>query len=380
MSAAPSVGKPGVSRRVPRVDLPLMAAVLALLSIGTIAVFTATAPLAATQGQSPYSAAIQQVAWAGIGLGMMGVLSRVPYARWRRWSRPILTGTVLLLLLVFVPHVGMRVNGARRWLHFGPLTGQPSSIAIVALAVFLAHRLARDHAAIHDLRPGVLRPLALASPVIGLILLEPDLGTATVAGGMVLVLLWVAGVRLRHFAAVVGIGAAAFVGKVWLGGSDRGRVLAFFNPWRDPHGTGYQAIQALLALGTGGIFGLGLGYSPQAMGYLPEASSDYIFATWGQQTGLIGTLTVVLLFLVVAWRGLRIAWRAPDRFGQLLGAGLTATILLPAMLNISVATATLPVTGVPLPFMSAGGSALVANLISVGLLLNISRTRGALPH
>jgi cell division protein FtsW len=245
---------------------------------------------------------------------------------------------MVLLVAVLIPHIGIEINGARRWLGVGSLQVQPSELAKIGMIFLFARLFTLHQDRLSDFWRGVVPHVGLAMVIFVLVLAEPVLGIVIVTEPY----------RLQ-------------------------RITAFVNPWKHPLGEGFHTIQALLALGSGGILGLGLGYSRQALGYLPEAFTDFIFAILGEELGLLGTLTVVALFLVVAWRGYRIAMRAPDTFSSLLATGFTTMIAIQAAINIGVVTATLPVTGITLPFISYGGSSLVLSLAGVGVLLNISR-------
>jgi cell division protein FtsW len=356
-----------------QIDYLLLFAVLGLLAIGTVVVFSASASTALHTYGSPYYFLERQLIWAALGIVVLGVSARINYWRYRPWALPLYGLSVLLLVAVLIPHVGIEINGARRWLGVGSLQVQPSELAKLAMIVLFAHLLTRHQDRIASFWHGVVPNLALASIVFGLVLVEPDLGTTITIAGTFFVMLFVAGARKRHLGLLAGsalplLGAAIVVEPYRLQ-----RIVAFADPWKHPLGEGFHTIQALLALGSGGLLGLGLGYSRQAMGFLPESFTDFIFAVLGEELGLLGTLTVVLLFLIVAWRGYRIAMRAPDLFSSLLATGFTTMIAIQAAINIGVVTATLPVTGITLPFISYGGSSLVLSLAGVGVLLNISR-------
>lgn len=354
-------------------DYVLLGAVLGLLAIGTVMVFSASAAEALAQYQNPYYFLERQLMWAGLGLVVMTYLSRFDYWRLLRWAFPAFVVAVLGLLLVLVPHIGLDINGARRWVKLGPLVVQPSEFAKLAVVVLYAALLTRHQGRMTDFWRGIVPLLALGLVVLLLVLAEPDLGTTVAIGATIVVMLFAAGARLKHLG---GLALAGLPALAWaaLGESyRRQRILAFLDPWKDPLGNGFHTIQALLALGSGGVLGVGIGHSLQAFGYLPEDYTDFIFAILGEELGLLGTLTVVGLFLVLAWRGYRVAMRAPDTFSALLAVGLTSMIVVQAAINIGVVTATLPVTGITLPFISYGGSSLVLSLAGVGLLLNISR-------
>jgi cell division protein FtsW len=360
-----------MSRKEP--DYILLAAVLGLLAIGTIMVFSASAAESLAHFQNPYYFFERQLMWAGLGLVALAFMSRFDYWRLPRYALWGFGIAVAGLLMVLVPHVGMEINGARRWVKLGPLVVQPSEIAKLAMVLLFSWLLARHQDRLGDFWRGVVPMLALGGVVLLLVLAEPDLGTTVAIGATFLIMLFAAGVRKRHLGA---LGAVALPGLAWAAFAEpyrRQRIFAFLDPWKHPLGSGFHTIQALLALGSGGLFGVGLGHSLQAFGYLPEDYTDFIFAILGEELGLLGTLTVIVLFAVVAWRGYRVAMRAPDTFSALLAIGLTSMIIVQAAINIGVVTATLPVTGITLPFISYGGSSLVLSLAGVGMLLNVSR-------
>lgn len=356
-----------------RQDFMLLMAVLVLLAIGTLVVFSASAPGALNQYGTPYYFLERQTMWAVLGILAMTVTSRIDYWRYTKFIVPLFGASLVLLVAVLIPHVGIEINGSRRWLGAGSFTLQPSELAKLALVFFFARLFSLHADKLHDFWRGVVPHLAIALVVFALVLAEPDLGTTIAIAGTFFVMLFVAGVRKRHLVAIMAAGlpvlAWAMLGEPYR----RQRILAFLDPWKHPLGEGFHTIQALLALGSGGVLGVGLGFSRQALGYLPEAFTDFIFAVLGEELGLVGTVLVVTLFLILAWRGYRIAMRAPDLFAALLATGITTMIVLQALINIGVVTDSLPVTGITLPFISYGGSSLVLSLAGIGILLNISR-------
>ncbi|MBX5467644.1 MAG: putative lipid II flippase FtsW [Firmicutes bacterium] len=359
-----------------RPDLLLLLTVLLLLALGTLVVFSASAPGALRQYGTPYYFLERQTMWAVLGVLALAVTSRIDYWRYKRAIVPFFGLSLLLLVAVLIPHVGLEINGSRRWLGAGSFTLQPSELAKLAMVFFFARLFSLHADRLGDFWRGVMPHLAIAAVVFALVLAEPDLGTTIAIAGTFLVMLFVAGVRWRH---LLGLGISGIPVLAWamLGESyRRQRILAFLDPWKHPLGEGFHTIQALLALGSGGILGVGLGFSRQALGYLPEAFTDFIFAVLGEELGLVGTVLVVVLFGILAWRGYRIALRAPDLFGALLATGITTMIVIQALINIGVVTDSLPVTGITLPFISYGGSSLVLSLAGVGILLNISRHAG----
>jgi cell division protein FtsW len=293
----------------------------------------------------------------------------------RRAAPYLLVVAFIGLILVFVPHVGFGVNGGRRWIGIGSLSIQPSEFAKLALVIYLAAMLSARGERITSLVRGLV-PLCVPVALMAvLVLKEPDMGTASLLLFVALALFFAAGARLVHLAAVVlaMVPFAAFT--VLASPYRRARVFAFMNPWKDPLNTGFHIVQSLLALGSGGLFGVGLGASRAKFFYLPEQYTDFIFSVLGEELGLIGTLAVVALFVTLAYRSIRIALAAPDRFGFFLAVGCAAMITIQAFVNIGVVSSSWPVTGVPLPFISFGGSSLVVNLLAIALIANVGRHR-----
>ncbi|MDI3316070.1 MAG: putative lipid II flippase FtsW [Bacillota bacterium] len=354
-------------------DFGILAPVLLLLAVGLVMVLSASGPEGLVVYGDPYYFFKRQLAWALMGGLGMWVASRVDYANWRRWAAPLMAVTVVALVLVLLPGVGVESHGARRWLGFGGLSFQPSEMSKLTAVLFFAHLLSRTPEGAKDIPRGLL-PVTLGVAVLGaLIMLEPDLGTTVTIAGTALILLFVAGMRVSH---LVGAGLAAVPALAYLifaEGYRRQRFFAFLNPQADPLGAGYHITQGLYALGEGSLFGAGLGNSLQKYFYVPERHTDFIFTILANELGFVGALAVIVLFAVLGWRGFRVALRAPDSLGALLAAGVTAAILVQAVVNIGVVSSVLPITGIPLPFVSFGGSSLVFSLTSVGVLLNVSR-------
>ena len=354
-------------------DFTLFFTVIALLSFGVIMVYSSSAVSAYVNFNDSYYFFKRQIIWVTLGIIALLFTLNIDYHLWRKLSTPILIVTVVLLILVLVPGLGKVVNGARRWLGFGSLYLQPSEIAKLSMVLFSAASLARHQDKIRSFVKGLVPQLIILLLIFGLILKEPDLGTALAIGGTVFVMLFTAGARLSHLTSLGTVGVVGIIAAIILEPYRLKRLLAFSNPWADPLDTGYHIIQSLYALGSGGLFGVGLGRSREKFLYLPEPHTDFIFAILGEELGFIGTITVILLFFFFAWRGFKIAISAPDIYGSILAAGLTTMIVMQALMNIAVVTASMPVTGIPLPFISFGGSALIFTLAGVGILLNISR-------
>ena len=355
-------------------DWSILVAVVALAAIGILMVYSSSAMRSYIQQDDSLAIVGPQILWAALGLVAMLVMMRVDYRFLRLVSLPAYLVGVVFLVLVFVPSLNRVVGGSARWLVLGPLPAiHPAEIAKLTLIIYLAHWMASRGTRISGIRSGTVPFLLIALPIIILVFREPDLGTTTVIAATAFTMFFVAGARLWQFGALAILGALGVI-VVGLRDYQITRIRTFIDPWQDPLGAGFHTIQGLLALGLGGIFGAGLGESKLAGGlYLPNAWNDFIFAIIGEEFGLIGAATVVALFVVLAYAGMRTAVRAPDTFGALLATGITAWLCIQAFINIGVVVALLPVTGITLPFISAGGSSLIISFAAVGILLSISR-------
>ena len=371
----PATPGPNVLRReTHQPDYVILVTVVALSAIGILMVFSSSAMKEYARDGDVFGAVAPQVAWGVAGLLALLAMTRIDYRRLRLVSIPMYGIAVVLLLLVFEPSLGQTVGGSARWLKVGPLPAvHPAEFAKLALVVYVAHWLAKRGARIDGLLTGTLPFLVIFLPLVALVLKEPDLGTSMVLAVTGITLFVLAGANLVHFGLLV---AGGFVGVVMfaLHGYQLERIRAWIDPWADPAGIGFHSVQGLLALGSGGLLGLGLGQSRGAGGlFLPNASNDFIFAVIGEEFGLIGCGLVVALFIILAYQGIRIALSAPDTFGALLAAGITTWLCVQAFINIGVVVALFPITGITLPFISAGGSSLTISLAAVGILLSISR-------
>ncbi|KUO73160.1 MAG: rod shape-determining protein RodA [Desulfosporosinus sp. BRH_c37] len=356
-----------------RPDLVLLGAILALLGIGFIMVYSSSAVRGYIQFDDPYHFLKMELIWAIMGIVAMVLSMWVDLRMLRRFTKPALIIAIGLLIAVKIPGIGRRVNGADRWIGLGPMSIQPSEVIKLSMVLVMAHVLALDPHKIQSFRKGVLPILGLLGVIAGLIMLQPDLGTTLVIAATTFFMLIAAGARVGHIVSLAGLGLGLVVAAIAAAPYRMRRIFAFLDPWADPLGKGYQTIQALLALGPGGLFGLGLGQSRQKFLYLPENHTDFIFAMIGEELGFIGASLVILLFFLFAWRGFRVAMRAPDAFMGFLAVGLTAMVSVQAMINMGVVSGVLPVTGITLPFISYGGTSLVFTMLGVGVLLNISR-------
>jgi cell division protein FtsW len=347
----------------------LVLVTLGLVAFGLVMVYSASSARALLSADAPSYYLKRQAIYAVMGLVALVILSRFDFHRLRHATQPLLAVTFVLLVAVLA--IGTAVNGARRWIPIGFMNFQPSELAKLVLALWTAALLARRPA------PRTLGELAKPIGVVvglacALILIEPDLGTAIAIAIMVSAILVVSGTRLRLLASAAGITTSVVLLAIWLEPYRRERIFSFLDPWHDPQGAGFQSVQSMIALGSGGFFGVGLGESVQKIYYLPEASTDMIFAIVGEELGLIGAMGVIAAFAVFAYAGFNIALHCSDPFGKRLAAGITALICGQAAVNVSAVMGIAPLTGIPLPFVSYGGSSLVVGLAAVGILLNIA--------
>ena len=356
-------------------DTLLFTAVAALVAIGLVMIYSASSATAYEQTGDTAFFVKRQAVWLIVGLIAAIVAYRIDYHRLKRVAPYILIVAIAMLALVLVPHVGLAVNGARRWIGLHSMRFQPSEFAKLALVIYLAAMLAARGERITSLVKGLI-PLCLVVAVMSMLVLkEPDLGTASLLGMFAFAMFFAAGARIPHLFVIFLVTVPAVVFEIVASPYKRARIFAFLNPWKDPENTGFHIVQSLLALGSGGLFGVGLGESHAKFFYLPEQYTDFIFSVLGEELGLFGALVVIALFVVFAYRSMKIALAAPDRFGFFLAVGCTALITIQAFINIGVVTSSWPVTGVPLPFISFGGSSLVVNLVAVALIANVGRHR-----
>jgi cell division protein FtsW len=359
------------------VDRWMFTVVTLLVFVGLVMIFSASAVMAKERFGSAYEFLIKQLIWAFAGLAAMVIAMKIDY---KRFQHPALVFTLLGTTTLFLISVFFldRAHGTHRWFHLGPISFQPSELAKPALILFLAwflkeKTLENKTASINDVRNTLLPALVPTMVFLGLIVFQPDLGTAIACAGITACIFFVAGIRLRYF----GYAFAASLPALYLLISHvsyrRGRILAFLNPYADPKGFGFHIIQSLIAVSTGGITGQGLMEGKQKLFYLPEPHTDFIFAVTAEELGLVGALAVIILFAIFLWRGTRAALRTQDNFGRFLAVGITSMIVLQAFINISVVLGLMPTKGIPLPFVSYGGSSLFVTLACVGVLLNITK-------
>jgi cell division protein FtsW len=373
-TATRRTARAGVRRERHEAAYPLLIAVIALVAIGVVMVYSASSVRSYISTSDPGSQGFQQGIWAVLGLVLMLVASRTDFRVLRYAAIPVFLLTMGLLFIVLIPGIGTTAFGSRRWLYLPGLGGfQPAELAKLAVCLYLAHWLDRRGTEARGLFNGLVPFAILVAPGFLLIALEPDLGTAGVYAAASLAIFFMAGANLLYLGAIGAAVMGVAYHMVTQTEYQLQRIDSFLDPFKDPLHHGYNAVQSLMALALGGITGAGLGASRQKYLYLPAPSTDFIFSIIGEEWGLIGTLTVLALFVMVAYQGYRIAIQAPDTFSGLLAAGITTWLVAQACINMMVVTALLPVTGIPLPFISYGGSALIINLVAVGILLSISR-------
>ena len=370
-----------------QVDFVLVVIIIILLAFGIVMVLSASAPSALAETGSSYTYFFSQLRFAAMGLVVMWIVSRIDYHIYKKFYWPVYWISIGILLLVLIPGLGSESGGATRWIDLGFLRFQPSEITKVGLIIFFAGYLTDHKNDLRDFKKGFLLPLVfLAIPVLIALFIQNHLSVGIVMSLITIVMMLVAGCRLFHFVAtglvVGGAGAAALVTYLSTAGDQAsdlsfrfGRILNFMDPWQDATGLGWQTIQGLYAIGSGGLFGVGLGESKQKYLYVSEPQNDFIFAILAEELGFVGCLVVIALFALFIWRGIIIAMKSSDMFGSLLATGITALVMVQAALNIAVVTNSMPNTGISLPFFSAGGTALIILLAMCGILLNISRSK-----
>jgi cell division protein FtsW len=345
----------------------LVFCVAALLALGMVMLYSSSM----TQVGAHYL--VMQLIWCGLGILSCVIATSVDYALLRKFAWPLLAIAVLLLGLVLIPQVGLKINGARRWLGYGGFRIQPSELAKLAAIVITAWYCERYQRQMRDWKRGILLPGLILTPVLLLIFIEPDRGTTILLAGVLSVMLLIAGIRWEYFAVPFVLGGTAIGVSLWHDPMRMKRIFAWLYLEENKSGVGYQAYQSMLALGSGGLFGLGLGNGRQKLGFVPEHHTDFIFSIIGEELGLVATMAVVVTFVVIILCGIYIAMRARDNFGTMLGCGITFLIGFQAFINIGVVTSALPNKGLPLPFISYGGSNLLMMLTCIGVLLSIAR-------
>ncbi len=355
-------------------DFWLLLFTMMLVLFGIAMVFSASYYSSISEDGNPYAYFIRHSIWAFIGMFAMAFGALVDYRKYKKLALPVMILSVILLILLLTP-LGQEANGATRWLKIGPVTLMPGEIAKIAAILFTAWFLSENPSRIRSLTRGILPMFGIIVVYAALIIKQPNLSTAITVCGIIVAMMLVAGMKWRYVITAGGIGAAGIMGIVifmkdsyWYD-----RLTSFMDPFADELGDGYQAVQSLLALGSGGLFGVGLGKSIQKNLYLPEPQNDFILAIIGEELGYIGILLLIVLYCLFIYRGIKIALNAPDQFGLLLASGIVLMVAIQLILNIAVVTSSMPPTGISLPFVSYGGNALLIFMFSAGVLLNISR-------
>jgi cell division protein FtsW len=380
-SGSQSPGKDSASSLWPLpaegIDFMLLLTVVGLVLFGLIMVYSSSFIYAQEKTGDGFAFIRKQIIYAGLGFSTLLVVCRIDYRRWAQWAYPVLGIAILLLALIMVPGVGLRIGGARRWLHVGGWNFQPGEFAKFAIIFFVARQLDRKHERIGTLTGGVLTHFLVPLPAMLLLLLQPDFGTTVVITVVIFSLMFIAGVPTRFLVttlvSALAIGSWLAIGTAYR----RTRLMTYLDPWRDPGGKGFQILQSFVGLHNGRFWGVGLGNGKEKLFYLPEAHNDFIMSVIGEELGFIGIALVVFAYLYLVYRGLRIAWncqkRYQDRFGMLLATGITIALGFQGFVNMAVVFGLVPTKGLTLPFISYGGSALLVDLFAVGVLLSIAR-------
>ena len=355
------------------VDYTLVITVLLLLAIGLVMVLSASSPTALSESGNSYKYFVRQLIFGVLGIVFMCIISKIDYRFYQKFYKH--AWWISLILLVLVLLVGREVNNAKRWIYVtDSLSVQPSEIVKFLMIIFYAGILVKNKDQLSLYGKGFLKHVCLLAPIIATLLLEPHFSASIVIIGICSVMMIMAGCKFWHFLVTgVTVGIPGIIGLILIEPYRLTRVITFLDPWKDATGTGWQVIQSLYAIGSGGIFGAGLGESKQKYLYIPEPHNDFIFSVLAEELGFIGCAIVIILFGIFIWRGILIAMRAPDMFGSLVAIGITALVAIQVIINIAVVTSSMPATGIPLPFFSYGGTALFILLCEIGVLLNISR-------
>lgn len=356
-----------------KVRIYLLMITFSLICIGIVMIYSASSIYAWEVYKDSAFFLKRHLVFVCIGLIITLFIMALDYNRLRAYSKPLLIFSFLLLLLVLIPGLGKEVGGARRWFRWGGIGFQPSELVYIALILYLADFLSRKGHLIGNFFSGILPPILVLGLVTILILMQPDLGSAIALSLIVLIILFVAGMRFSHLGLLFVLSLPILYVLIFSVPYRRTRIMTFLNPWHDPKGAGFQIIQSQIALGRGGLFGQGLGKSMQKLFYLPAAHTDFIFSIIGEELGLIGTLAIVILFGLLLFYGAKIVKNAADKFGFYLSLGILLMIGLKVIINFGVSTGIFPTKGIPLPFISYGGSSLIFDMLAVGLLFNISR-------
>ena len=356
------------------VRISIFVTVATLVAIGIVMIYSASAIYADTTMKDSMYFLKRHMVYVAIGFTLMILAMFADLSKLRAWVKPIMLVAIALLVLVLVPHIGRETSGARRWFRLGMINFQPSEFVKIAIILYMADFISRKEAVIKTFRYGYLPAMAVLGLTVGLVLVEPDLGTAVTISVITVLMLFAGGLRPAYIMASLFASLPVLYALLFRISYRRKRMMAFLNPWADRRGTGFQIIQSFVALGSGGLFGVGLGQSRQKLFYLPASHTDFIFSIIGEELGFIGTASVVVLFGIFIWQGMKIVFKALGTFERMVSLGIVSLIGLEAIINIGVTAGALPTKGLPLPFISYGGTGLAFHLMAVGILLNIART------
>ena len=355
------------------IDFTLLIVILLLLTIGLIMVLSASSPSALSESGDSYKYFSKQLLFAILGIAAMFFISKIDYRFYKKFYKHAWIISLVLLVLVLI--MGKNVNGSKRWIYLtSTISFQPSELVKILMIIFYAGILTKNRDELGKYNQGFIKHMCLLAPIIGLLMLQPHFSASIVIVGICSIMMIVAGCKFKHFILTAGsVGGPGVMALIMFSPYRLQRVVTFLDPWQDPTGDGWQVIQSLYAIGSGGLFGAGLGDSKQKYLYIPEPHNDFIFSILGEELGFIGCAVVLILFAIFIWRGVLIAMKAPDMFGSLVAVGITALVAIQVIINVAVVTSSMPATGMPLPFFSYGGTALFMLLCEMGILLNISR-------
>lgn len=355
-----------------RFDAVLFLSVMALVSIGVVMVYSASSIVALKRYGDGYYFLKRQFIFASFGVFMMLLVSRIDYRVYQKVALPFMGVTLISLVLVLIPHIGVDIAGTRRWFRLGSLTFQPAEFMKLVMVTYMAHSLSKKGDRMKIFSIGIVPHIMVLGFSVLLILMQPDFGTSMTIAAVVFIMLYAAGARLTHLGSLILLSLPAVYLLIFRVAYRRRRIMAFLSPWDDPKNVGFQIVQSFLAFGSGGTLGVGLGDGRQKMFYLPESFTDFIFSNIAEELGLIGAVLVIILFMAFIIRGIKVTLKIDDPFGRYLALGLTSILGLQAFINMAVVMGLLPTKGLPLPFISYGGSSIVMSMIGVGILLNIS--------
>ncbi|MCX5677711.1 MAG: putative lipid II flippase FtsW [Candidatus Omnitrophica bacterium] len=348
--------------------------VAVLVGVGIVMIYSASAIYAYSNMHDSLYYLKRHLIYLAAGIVMMFIAMSVDLKRIKGLSKPMMLVSIMLLVLVLVPHIGKEISGAKRWFKLGPVNFQPSEFAKIAILIYMADFIARKKELVKSFMRGYVPAMLVLGTTVGLILLEPDLGTAVTISVITIMMLYVSGLRVSYIIASLLASLPLMYMLLFRVPFRRKRLMIFLNPWADKRGTGFQIIQSFIALGSGGLLGVGLGQSRQKLFYLPASHTDFIFSIIGEELGFIGTASVVVLFILFVWEGMKVVMRTSGIFEKMLSFGVVSMIALEAIINIGVTAGALPTKGLPLPFISYGGSGLMFHLVAVGLLLNAAKS------